>query len=160
MNITYKTTKEDVNWQQVSDVLWRSNLSKRPAEEQKKIFMNSYAVVFVYDDDKIVGVARALSDGVCQAAVYNVALDDEYQGCGIGRELIERLLKQLEGQNIMLYTHPRTIALYEKFGFRRNKTALTIYGYCCPPESREFVENNGFLLPDGYRFESEYGQGG
>lgn len=158
MNITYKTTKENINWQDVSDVLWRSNLSKRSAQEQEKIFMNSYAVVFVYDGDRIVGVARALSDGVCQAAVYNVALDEEYHGNGIGREMIERLLDQLKGQNIVLYTHPKTVALYEKFGFRRNKTAMTIYGYGCPPESRAFVENNGFLLPEGYRFESEYGQ--
>lgn len=156
MEITYKTTKEDINWQEVSDVLRRSHLSDRPAQEQKTIFTNSYAVVFVYDGEHIVGVARALSDGVCQAAVYNVALDEEYQGNGIGREMIARLVAQLQGQNIILYTHPQTVAMYEKFGFRRNKTALSMFA--AAEDHMEWLESTGFFLPKGYRFCDEYGR--
>jgi len=117
-DITYKITKEGIHWQEVADVLRRSGLSDRSAEDQETIFTNSYAVVFVYDKERIVGVGRALSDGVCQAAIYNIALDEEYQGYGIGRKLIELLLDQVKGQNVILYTHPRTVALYEKMGFR------------------------------------------
>lgn len=152
-NITYKFTKEDVNWQEVSDVLRRSGLSDYSAGEQEIIFKNSYAVVFVYDEDKIVGVGRALSDGICQAAVYNIALDEEYQGYGIGRRLITLLLDQLKGQNIILYTHPRTVALYEKMGFRRNKTAMCIFDV--GKEKQEWMEQEGFLLPENYRFTEE-----
>lgn len=152
-NITYKLTKEDVNWQEVSDVLRRSGLSDYSQEEQEIIFKNSYAVVFVYDEDKIVGVGRALSDGICQAAVYNIALDEEYQGYGIGRRLINSLLEQLKGQNIILYTHPRTVALYEKMGFRRNKTAMCIFDV--GKEKQEWMEQEGFLLPEKYRFTEE-----
>ena len=152
-NITYKFTKEDVNWQEVSDVLRRSGLSDHSQEEQEIIFKNSYAVVFVYDEDKIVGVGRALSDGICQAAVYNIALDEEYQGYGIGRRLITSLLEQLKGQNIILYTHPRTVALYEKMGFRRNKTAMCIFDV--GKEKQEWMEQEGFLLPEKYRFTEE-----
>ncbi|TCL59081.1 acetyltransferase (GNAT) family protein [Kineothrix alysoides] len=152
-NITYKLTKEDVNWQEVSDVLRRSGLSNHSQEEQEIIFKNSYAVVFVYDEDKIVGVGRALSDGICQAAVYNIALDEEYQGYGIGRRLITSLLEQLKGQNIILYTHPRTVALYEKMGFRRNKTAMCIFDV--GKEKQEWMEQEGFLLPEKYRFTEE-----
>lgn len=154
MNITYKTTKEDINWQEVSEVLERSNLSKHSAKEQKTIFTNSYAVVFVYDEDRIVGVARALSDGVCQAAVYNVALDEEYQGNGIGREMINRLLAQLKGQNVILYTHPQTVSMYEKFGFRRAKTAMELFS--ATKESIEWMDSEGFFLPEGFRFCDEY----
>ncbi|WP_099469389.1 GNAT family N-acetyltransferase [Konateibacter massiliensis] len=156
MNIIYKTTKEDVNWQEVSEVLERSGLSKHPAWEQEIIFKNSYAVSFVYDENKIVGVARALSDGVCQAAIYNVAIDEEYQGYGIGRKLIEALLSQLEGQNIILYTHPRTVALYEKLGFRRNKTSMSIFHGS--KEQLDWMSEQGFLLPENYRFEDEHGR--
>jgi ribosomal protein S18 acetylase RimI-like enzyme len=152
-NITYKLTKEDVNWQEVSDVLRRSGLSGHSPEEQEIIFKNSYAVVFVYDEDKIVGVGRALSDGICQAAIYNIALDEEYQGHGIGRRLITLLLEQLKGQNIILYTHPRTVALYEKMGFRRNKTAMCIFDV--GKEKQEWMEQEGFLLPENYRFTEE-----
>ena len=156
MNITYKITKENINWQEVSDVLRRSGLSDHTAKEQEIIFTNSYAVVFVYDEEKIVGVARALSDGVCQAAVYNVALDEEYQGYGIGREMITRLMDQLKGQNVILYTHPRTVAMYEKFGFRRNKTALCVFSGT--EEQLDWMDQVGFFLPKGYRFEDEVGR--
>lgn len=154
--ITYKTTKDNINWQEVSDVLRRSGLSDHTPEEQETIFTNSYAVVFVYDKDQIVGVGRALSDGVCQAAVYNIALEEEYQGSGIGRKLIALLLDQVKGQNVILYTHPRTVALYEKMGFRRSKTAMCIF--CGPEDTRAWMEQEGFLLPEKYRFVDEYGR--
>jgi ribosomal protein S18 acetylase RimI-like enzyme len=153
-DITYKITKEGIHWQEVADVLRRSGLSDRSAEDQETIFTNSYAVVFVYDKERIVGVGRALSDGVCQAAIYNIALDEEYQGYGIGRKLIELLLDQVKGQNVILYTHPRTVALYEKMGFRRNKTALSIFQGS--EESLNWMKKEGFLLPEKYRFVDEY----
>lgn len=156
MNITYKINKDDVNWQEVSEVLKRSGLSDHPAWKQEIIFKNSYAVVFVYDEEKIVGVARALSDGVCQAAIYNVALEDEYQGHGIGRSLIEKLLEQIKGQNVILYTHPRTVNLYEKFGFRRSKTAMCMFQGA--EEKLEWMSEQGFLLPKNFRFADEYGR--
>ena len=154
--ITYKTTKDNINWQEVSDVLRRSGLSDHTTEEQETIFTNSYAVVFVYDKDQIVWVGRALSDGVCQAAVYNIALEEEYQGSGIGRKLIALLLDQVKGQNVILYTHPRTVALYEKMGFRRSKTAMCIF--CGPEDTRTWMAQEGFLLPEKYRFVDEYGR--
>lgn len=155
-DITYKITKDNINWQEVSDVLRRSGLSDHTPEEQETIFTNSYAVVFVYHKNQIVGVGRALSDGVCQAAVYNIALEEEYQGSGIGRKLIGLLLDQVKGQNVILYTHPRTVALYEKMGFRRSKTAMCIF--CGPEDTRTWMEQEGFLLPEKYRFVDEYGR--
>lgn len=156
MNITYKTTKDNINWQEVADVLRRAHLSDHSAEEQETVFTNSYAVVFVYDGDHIVGVARALSDGLFQAAVYNVALDEEYQGNGIGRELMNRLMEQLKGQNVILYTHPQTVLLYEKLGFRRAKTAMEYFEG--PADHLKWLEQTGFFLPEHYRFCDEYGR--
>lgn len=153
MNITYKTTKENINWEEVAEVLRKSHLSDHSAKEQQIVFENSYAVVFVYDGERIVGVARALSDGLLQAAVYNVALDEEYQGKGIGRQLIGKLLEQLKGQNVILYTHPHTVEMYEKFGFRRAKTALELFD--ATEEELGWLENAGFFLPRDYRFEDE-----
>jgi ribosomal protein S18 acetylase RimI-like enzyme len=155
-DITYKTTKENIDWQQVSDILRRSGLSDHTAKEQETIFTNSYAVVFVYHKEILVGVGRALSDGVCQAAIYNIALEEEFQGNGTGKKLINLLLDQVKGQNVILYTHPRTVALYEKMGFRRSKTAMCIYSGS--EESRSFMEREGFLLPEKYRFVDEYGR--
>ncbi len=135
-DITYKITKEGIHWQEVADVLRRSGLSDRSAKDQETIFTNSYAVVLVYDK--------------------GIALDEEYQGYGIGRKLIELLLDQVKGQNVILYTHPRTVALYEKMGFRRNKTAMSIFRGS--EDSLNWMKKEGFLLPEKYRFVDEYGR--
>ncbi|MBR5659214.1 MAG: GNAT family N-acetyltransferase [Lachnospiraceae bacterium] len=156
MEIRYKTDHVGVDWQEVADVLRRSGLSDHSAKEQEIAFLNSGAVVFVYDGEHIVGVARALTDGMFQAAIYNVALDEEYQGRGIGGEMIRRLLDQLKGQNVILYTHPRTVLMYEKMGFRRAKTALEYFSG--PTEHLQWMENEGFFLPKDHRFEDEIGR--
>lgn len=153
MSISYKTTKENINWQEVAEVIKRAGLSDRPAADQEIIFNNSYAVVFVYDDEKIVGVARALSDGLSQAAIYNVALDPEYHGNGIGRKMLEVLMDQIKGQNIILYTHPQTVEMYEHFGFRRAATAMELFS--ASKEHLDFMENVGFFHPVGYRHPGE-----
>ena len=86
-----------------------------------------HAVAFICDGDKIVGCGRALSDGVCQAAIYNVALRPAYQGNGFGRAIVDSLVEQVKGCTIILYTHPQTLAMYEKFGFRRQKTGFVMF---------------------------------
>ena len=54
-----------------------------------------------------------------------------------------------------MYTHPQTIAMYEKFGFRRQKSGMAIY-HGNETELQRF-EEVGFILPEGYRFhDNEY----
>jgi aralkylamine N-acetyltransferase len=153
MAISIKTSTENVDWGRAAWVLKSFGLSDYDAKTQEKIFKNSYATAFAYDDDKLIGVGRALSDGVCQAAIYNIALDEEYHGKQIGRAIIESLLNQVKGCNVILYTHPQTVAMYEKFGFRRMKTGMAIY----QADHIEAMEKMGFLLPEKHRFnDNEY----
>ena len=155
MNIWIKTDKENVDWNEVADILDESQLSHYDPATEEKIFKNSYAVAFICDGDKIVGCGRALSDGVCQAAIYNVALRPAYQGRGLGRAIVDSLVEQVKGCTIILYTHPQTLAMYEKFGFRRQKTGFVMFAG--EEEQQKWLEDEGFLLPDGYRFgDNEY----
>ena len=155
MSIYIKTTKEDIDYDAVPPLLQSFGMSDRVATGQKQIFQNSYAVSFLYDDDRLIGCARAISDGICEAAIYNIALSREYHGQKLGRKLIDSILKQVEGCNVILYTHPRTVALYEKLGFRRQKTGMAIYQGNA--EDLKRMETVGFILPEGYRFhDNEY----
>lgn len=63
-------------------------------------------------------------------------------------------MAQLQGQNVILYTHPQTVSMYEKFGFRRAKTAMELFSGSA--ESLEWLDEVGFFLPEGYRFCDEY----
>lgn len=150
MSIEIRTSKVNVDWERVSFLLQHFGLSHEDAERQKLIFERSYAVAFAYDEELLIGCGRALSDGICQAAIYNIAVDSGYHGKQIGRAMIDSLISQLQGCTIILYTHPQTVALYEKFGFRRQKTGMVLLQK--EQEEVEWMEKEGFLLPLAYRF--------
>lgn len=155
MGIEIRTSKEQVDWEGVSRLLSYFGLSHEDGATQKIIFERSYAVAFAYDGDTLIGCGRALSDGIAQAAIYNIALDEAYHGKQAGRAIIESLLEQVKGCTVILYTHPKTVALYEKFGFRRQKTGMVRLSK--PDDEVKWMEETGFLLPEHYRFhDNEY----
>lgn len=125
----YKIVKscKNIDFSQVCEILHFYGLSDLDVDTQEKVFKNSYAVVFLIDEKKIVGVGRAISDGVCQAALYNLAVRDEYRENGLGKVIVEQLLKQVGGCNVILYTHPKHIGLYEHWGFSKLKTAYASF---------------------------------
>lgn len=155
MSIEIRTTTENIDWQAVSELLKSVHLSQLDAEAQRRVFENSGVVSFLYDENRLIGCGRALTDGIAQAAVYNIALAEEYRGRGLGRKLIESILEQVKGCVVILYTHPQTIAMYEKFGFRRQKTGMVIFPG--GQERIDVMDGMGFLLPEGHRFnDNEY----
>ncbi|MBP2650084.1 MAG: acetyltransferase family protein [Firmicutes bacterium] len=127
MTYRIQTNTEFVDWARVAWLLAHFGLSDLDAKTQQKVFQNSYAVVFVFDQEKLIGFGRAISDGICQAAIYNIALDEGYHGQGLGKKIINVLVSQVSQCNIILYTHPNTVSLYEHLGFRKMKTGMAMY---------------------------------
>ena len=156
MAVTYKETTRDVDFEEVKKVLSTAFGHREHAFRNiETVFKNSAHCVFAYDGDRLIGAGRALSDGYEWAGLYNIGILPEYQGKGVGKELIKRLMDRLKGQHIFLYTHPRTVSLYEHLGFKRSKTAFTYVGIP-NPEKESFLDKSGFFLPEGYRFEEEF----
>ncbi|MEI7368280.1 GNAT family N-acetyltransferase [Pectobacterium sp. 1950-15] len=127
MSIRIETSTNNIPWQQVADLLAFYELSDDNAATQETIFKNSFSVIFLFDGGQLIGVGRTLSDGVCQAAIYNIALDERYHGQGLGKQIIQALVETVAQCNIILYTHPQTVSLYEHVGFRRMKTGMAKY---------------------------------
>jgi ribosomal protein S18 acetylase RimI-like enzyme len=124
-SLRFQADCEAVDWSQVAGLLWHFGLTDLSAGQIQKAFENSYAVVFVKDpEDNVVGCGRAISDGVAQGAIYNIALAEKYHGQGFGRELMKRLVSRMRGMIITLYTHPKTLDWYENLGFSRLNTAF------------------------------------
>lgn len=94
----------------------------------KKVFDASTHKVFVMDGDKIIGFARALSDGVFNAAIYDVVVHKDYQSKGVARIALENLLSQLEHIScVQLIATTGNDTFYKKFGFKKLKTGMAIY---------------------------------
>jgi ribosomal protein S18 acetylase RimI-like enzyme len=75
-------------------------------------------VVSAWDGERLVGFARALSDGATNAYVSTVVVLPEYQRKGIGREIMTRLLAGNDGIRFVLHAaRPEVKGFYEKLGF-------------------------------------------
>jgi len=124
--IRYTAQKQAIDWHEAVTVFERAPLGKqrRDHEKLKRAFESSYAVVYVFDIDKLMGMGRALCDGEYQAAIYDMVVLNEYQGMDIGKEIIKRLCEQLPVENIVLYAVPGREGFYEKSGFKMMLTAM------------------------------------
>jgi ribosomal protein S18 acetylase RimI-like enzyme len=127
MTYTYRKDRSNIDWIQVTGLLNGFGLTDFTPAQTQQAFENSAVNVFILDGDRLIGCGRALSDGISQAAVYNIAVDEAYQGQGLGKKLIALILKETADCNVVLYTHPDTVSWYEEQGFRRMKTGLAPY---------------------------------
>ena len=116
--VTYRTELGGVDWGRMKALLAADEFDNGRTPEQLRIsFENSYAAVVAYDGDRIVGTARALSDGVCNAYVVDVWTLSAYRGRGVARGMMAVLEARLEGQHVYLFTDSAE-GFYEKIGFR------------------------------------------
>lgn len=69
---------------------WAQN---RSVEDLATAIANSDPVISLWDEDRLVGFCRATSDCVYRACIWDVVIHPQYRGLGLGREMIERLLK-------------------------------------------------------------------
>ncbi|QNR07022.1 GNAT family N-acetyltransferase [Macrococcoides canis] len=92
------------------------------------ILNNSTHIAIAKLDENIIGFARALSDGVFNAAIYDVVVCPEYQKRGIAKLLLENLLAQFEDLScIHLISTTGNEAFYKKIGFKKLTTGMAIY---------------------------------
>jgi ribosomal protein S18 acetylase RimI-like enzyme len=83
---------------------------------------------FVYEAGKLVGVGRALADGVDCSYICDVAVLPSRQGTGLGKEIVLRLVNLSHGhKKIILYAAPGKEPFYRKLGFKRMNTAMAIF---------------------------------
>lgn len=67
-----------------------------------------------------VAFARATGDGVFNAIIWDVVVDPSFQGMGLGKAVVERVVGELLGKgirNIALYSEPRVLGFYRPLGF-------------------------------------------
>ena len=109
--------------------MWESVWGQGPSYEQTLLAMNnSLFRVSVFDGEQIVAMARVIGDmGLCYYIKDVIVLPD-YQGKGIGRLLIDELLKYINDHGVPdtnifveLCAMPDKIPFYEKFGFSANE---------------------------------------
>jgi ribosomal protein S18 acetylase RimI-like enzyme len=117
--------QESINWEELSNLYKIAPHGDKKPEDLKIAFSNSRYKCFVFDHEKLIGVGRALADGVDCSYLCDVAVHPDYQGIGLGKEIINKLKEFSAGhKKIILYANPGKEGFYKKLGFRRMRTAM------------------------------------
>jgi len=85
----------------------------------RRMLSGSAAVVSLWHGKRLVGFARASSDSVFRAVLWDVVIPDDLQGQGLGRQLVEALLSSpaLAGVERVYLMTTNSAGFYQQLGF-------------------------------------------
>lgn len=130
--VEYKTGTDEINWDSLLQLYFETDgfIGLGKAKNLPKIreaCLNSYKVVTACDGDQIVGAARLISDGLCYGWIHDMAVLPDLQKEGIGRNIMQELMRGNEELLIGLTSSFVAVEFYYKLGFRRHKTGMAKY---------------------------------
>ena len=103
----------------------------RPTHDPQRIramFENSDLIVTAWDENKLVGVSRTITDWVWCSYLADLAVSPGYNRSGIGKQLIELTKKRVGEQSmVLLLSVPTAMDYYPKVGFSKEDRAFIIH---------------------------------
>jgi len=85
-----------------------------------KIIQGSFCFAAASLNAKLIGMGRAISDGVSDAYIQDVVVLSEFRKKGIGVLIMDELVKHLKSKNInwiSLISEPKAVSFYQRYGF-------------------------------------------
>jgi len=124
MNLEYKVN-EPITVDQFMELLDESTLGeRRPVQDREcmeGMVANSNLTVTAWDEGKLVGVARSMTDFHYACYLSDLAVRKAYQKSGIGKRLQIVTQQQLGPRcRLILIAAPAANAYYEHIGFTNN----------------------------------------
>jgi len=128
MNLKWIYTHGDINWDELSNLYKIAPLGDKKPNDLKTVFSNSMYKCFVYHENTLVGVGRALADGIDCSYICDVAIHPAFQGKGIGKDIVNKLVEFSKGHSkIILFASVGKEPFYAKLGFDKMNTAMAIF---------------------------------
>ncbi len=79
-----------------NNTFWAKN---RTIKDLKKCLANSDVIVSLWVGNEIVGFGRALTDGIYRGVLWDIVIDQKYQGKGFGKLIVQSLLSSKKIKN-------------------------------------------------------------
>jgi predicted N-acetyltransferase YhbS len=130
MSISYSSST-NISADQAIDLYIRSTLGERRPIHNRKAFENMFKhanlIISAWDEDKLVGISRALTDFSYVAYLSDLAVDVQYQKQGIGKRLIQETKAHLDQDcRLVLLAAPKAREYYGPLGFEQHPSAWTL----------------------------------
>ncbi|MAX81715.1 MAG: GNAT family N-acetyltransferase [Crocinitomicaceae bacterium] len=120
MQITLSETR-DLNIDEVV-ALYKAN-QWSAAEKPQALFnalLHSHTLISAWDNDKLVGIGNAISDGYLVVYYPHLLVHPDYQGKGIGHQIVAKMQEKYASFHMqMLTADGKAIDFYKKNGFER-----------------------------------------
>ena len=117
--ITYQI-EEKIGEEEFTQVLINSTLGeRRPVDEPDRIagmLKHANLIATARDNGKLTGVSRSLTDFVYCTYLSDLAVDENYQKMGIGKELIRITKENSPKAKLILLAAPKAVGYYPKIG--------------------------------------------
>ena len=130
MKIKLRQTR-DIDVNSIIELYHANNWSSADKPEiLHKALINSHSLVSAWDDEKLVGLANAISDGYLVVYYPHLLVLPEYQRKGIGKKLMDAMHeKYAKFHQQMLTSDSGAITLYSSCGFAHagNTESMWIY---------------------------------
>ena len=125
MNVSYRSTK-DFTLLQLQELYlsvgWKSGNNPYKLQISMK---NSHSVFSAWDGGKLIGLVNCLSDGIMTVYINNLLVRPEYQGNGIGRNLMNMLIKEYEEfDKKLLIADDKKLDFYKNLGFKKGEDVI------------------------------------
>ncbi|KAL9664828.1 hypothetical protein QQ045_020237 [Rhodiola kirilowii] len=136
-----KRTTEDLNLDQLNSIFVAVGFPKRDTEKIRVALAHTDAMMWIEDTrrSRPVAFARATGDGVFNSIIWDVVVDPGYQGIGLGKAVMERLVGELLEKgitNIALYSEPRVLGFYRPLGFIADPDGIKGMVYSRKPKKK------------------------
>ena len=109
----------DLNLEDIILVFEKSSINRPIGNKNriKSMFDNSNLIISAWDQDKLVGLCRALTDFSYCCYLSDLAVDMDYQRQGIGKTMIDLVKKEISDEvALILLSAPSSMSFYPKVG--------------------------------------------
>ena len=125
--VSYQFDTRSVDWPELETLFALADLGGRKGDKLRRAFERSQIVCFATEGDRLIGAARALSDGEYHAIIYDVVVHPERQRHGIGTSLMRQVLERLPVWRVMLVADQDVAPFYGRLGFQRFSDVLALF---------------------------------
>lgn len=123
-------TGADLDVDEVTALYHASTLAQRRPVEQRDRFATmirqANLVVTARVSERLIGIARSLTDGAYVTYLSDIAVDVEFQRRGVGKDLIRVTREAAPQAKIVLLSAPAAVDYYPHLGFVQHNSAWVL----------------------------------
>ncbi|AWX99750.1 GCN5 family acetyltransferase [Marinomonas primoryensis] len=130
MEVEYKIN-QTITADQFIGLLSKTSLgARRPIDQVETIdamLANANLLVTAWQGDRLIGVARSVTDFAFCCYLSDIAVDESIQISGIGKTLIRMTKEALKPTcSLILLSAPQAVGYYPKIGFTQHNSAWVL----------------------------------